>query len=362
MLKEFVLVPVLLLGLSITAIAADAPAATPAKPAIPKSDRWFSIGAGGEKEAGYMHITIKPSGDADAPVRFAYEYKVLRENSTSGVELDSRCLNDEWLSPVKISMALHEHDSDSGTFQATITRPDPKSTAGKMVLILRPTNQKSEQVELDVKERTVLLFALLELVSRFPFEKDKSFDFATFDLLEGTKDRTLTYVGEEDAEVNGQKQKLHKSAMTTPERDFQDEFWFTDKHEPVRAQINGGMFTPASETEARKPVADWEAKQAGAANAARMSEGVAGAGAIRAAMRVYFTKNNVYPTLDDVTGDQLAVTLDIRPTDLDGRYFKTAGYMVSSTTTGYTIKATLGAQTYVIDEKGVESGTFRTDQ
>jgi hypothetical protein len=366
MLKEFALVPALVFGLSIAASAAEAPAApsaiAPAKAAIPKSDRWFSIGAGGEKQDGYMHITIKPSGDADAPVRVAHEYKVLRENSTVGVELDSHCLNDEWLSPVKMSMALHEGDSDSGTFQATITRPNPKSTAGKMVLIMPSSNQKAEKGEVGVKERTVLLFALLELASRFPFEKDKSFDFVTFDFLEGAKDRTLTYKGEEEVEVKGQKRKLHKSAMMIRERDFQDEFWLTDKHELVRAQINGAVFTPASETEARKPLADWEAKQAGPGNNERMSECVAGCGTIRTAIRIYFAQHNAYPTLDGVTGDQLEVTLHLVPNDLDGKYFKPGSYLVNSTPRGYTIKATLGAQTYVIDEKGFESGTYRTDQ
>jgi hypothetical protein len=353
----------LLLSLSITALAADSPAAAPEKPAIPKSDRWFSMTRVEEKDiVGYLHIAIQPSGDEAAPVRIACEFKQLFQGSTP-LWWEDVCLslNDEWLSPVRGTFIKHKDPDDTETVKVVITRPDPKSTAGKMVR----TTQDDEKSEWDVKARTVDDFTPLDLALRRPFEKDKTLDLADFASdCQGTTDCKLSYLGQEELEVRGQKRELHKFAFIETGDASWDPYWIwlTDKHELACVRIEEVMLIPATEAEARKPVADLEARQAGPLNAEMMSEGIAGCATIRAAMRVRFAQYNVYPTLDGVTGDQLWDSLHVAPADLNGKYFKAAGYVVNSTPKDYTIKATLGAQTYVIDEKGVESGTYRTSR
>jgi hypothetical protein len=230
--------------------------------------------------------------------------------------------------------------------------------AGKMCL----NGEENPESELDVKERTVLFYAPLELVSRFPFDKDKSFDFAMFnDLYMLTSDCKISYLGEADIKVNGKMRKLHKFIQKSSDAWNFAEFWLTDKHELIRAKFLGEILALVTETEARKPLADWGAKQGGTDNDVRMSEAVSGCERIRAALRVRFAQYNEYPALDGVAGDQLEPALGVTPAQLEGKNFTAAAYVATSTAKSYTIKAILGAQTYVIDEKGVESGTYRTE-
>jgi len=93
----------------------------------------------------------------------------------------------------------------------------------------------------------------------------------------------------------------------------------------------------------------------------KMSEGIAGVGLIRIALRVYAAAHGgEYPTLVGIKGDALCAALGIGAQDLNGKDFAVADYEVNSTPAAYTIKATLGAETYIINQKGVESGTYRT--
>ena len=97
----------------------------------------------------------------------------------------------------------------------------------------------------------------------------------------------------------------------------------------------------------------------GNVKAAKMSEGIAGVGSIRTAMRVYAAGHNgSYPTLTAAHGDGLT-TLGITSNDLVGKYFTNAAYSVTSDATTYTIRATLpgGAANdyYEINQLGVES-------
>lgn len=94
--------------------------------------------------------------------------------------------------------------------------------------------------------------------------------------------------------------------------------------------------------------------------AARMSEGIAGAGTIRTAMRVYAASHNgSYPVYTSVNGANLSA-INIGPTDLNGKFFQATNYEVTSSATTYTIKATLqlSGDTYIIDQNGVEHGTY----
>ena len=89
--------------------------------------------------------------------------------------------------------------------------------------------------------------------------------------------------------------------------------------------------------------------------AGMMTEGITGAGMIRTSMRTYSAShNNQYPTLSSVDGSGLAVLL-VRGQDLVGKYFTPSAYSVTSTSTAYTIRATLPEDTtfwYEIDEGG----------
>lgn len=94
--------------------------------------------------------------------------------------------------------------------------------------------------------------------------------------------------------------------------------------------------------------------------AAKMSEGIAGVGTIRTAMRVHAAGNN-----GSYAGVSSLADLNISASDLAGKYFTGASYALSNVAaTTYTITATLGtgddAETYVINQDGTESGTFTT--
>jgi len=99
-------------------------------------------------------------------------------------------------------------------------------------------------------------------------------------------------------------------------------------------------------------------------NAAKMSEGISGAGTIRTAMRVYAASHNGnYPIYSAVNATGLSA-IGFRPTDLDGKFFQATNYLVTSTATAYTIQATLlpGGDTYIIDQDGVEHGSYLSGQ
>jgi len=96
--------------------------------------------------------------------------------------------------------------------------------------------------------------------------------------------------------------------------------------------------------------------------AAQMSEGIAGCGTIRTALRVYAASHGGdYPVLAGVDGSGLGVIL-VSADALEGKYFQAADYSVTSAAAAYTITATLAdGTTYVIDQDGAESGTFTTE-
>jgi prepilin-type N-terminal cleavage/methylation domain-containing protein len=96
-----------------------------------------------------------------------------------------------------------------------------------------------------------------------------------------------------------------------------------------------------------------------------MSEGVTGCGTLRTACRTYYAQNNTYPA----TLATLVTANLIGATDLNGKYFTQACYSVTGTATTCTITATAPAtakaaagMTYIIDQNGVESGTYLSGQ
>jgi prepilin-type N-terminal cleavage/methylation domain-containing protein len=96
--------------------------------------------------------------------------------------------------------------------------------------------------------------------------------------------------------------------------------------------------------------------------AAQMSEGIAGCGTIRTALRVYAASHGGnYPTLAGVDGSGLGV-INVDVNSLDGKYFANADYLVTSNAGGYSVQAThTDGDTYIIDDAGDESGTFTTE-
>ena len=101
----------------------------------------------------------------------------------------------------------------------------------------------------------------------------------------------------------------------------------------------------------------------GNVKAARMSEGIAGVGSIRSALRVYAAGHaGSYPTLSAVDGTGLT-SIGVASTDLTGKYFAATNYSVTSAAATYTIRATLPASSggggasdyYEINQLGVEA-------
>ena len=98
--------------------------------------------------------------------------------------------------------------------------------------------------------------------------------------------------------------------------------------------------------------------QAGHVKNARMSEGIAGVGLVRTALRVYASGHwGQYPALTNALGSQLDILL-IAPDGLDGKFLTAADYVVNATPDGYTIRATLPSDTsfwYEVDQDGNET-------
>ena len=103
--------------------------------------------------------------------------------------------------------------------------------------------------------------------------------------------------------------------------------------------------------------------------AAIMAEGVAGAGTIRNAMRIYYAQNGSYTSAALPSGGS-GGTLQIGTTDLQGKFFAQADYsLVSVSVSTYTIKAgppslthRTGMPYYQINQLGSELGTYYTNQ
>ena len=103
--------------------------------------------------------------------------------------------------------------------------------------------------------------------------------------------------------------------------------------------------------------------------AAIMAEGVAGAGTIRNAMRLYNAQNGSYTGATLPSGGA-AGTLQIGLTDLQGKYFAQTDYtLVSVSSSTYTIKAgppslttRAGMPYYRINQLGSELGTYYSSQ
>jgi prepilin-type N-terminal cleavage/methylation domain-containing protein len=90
----------------------------------------------------------------------------------------------------------------------------------------------------------------------------------------------------------------------------------------------------------------------------RMSEGVAGVGAIRTALRCYASGHGgQYPTLTGALGNQLGI-IAVTADELNGKFLQATDYVVTSTPSAYTIRATLPTDTdywYQVDTDGVET-------
>lgn len=100
----------------------------------------------------------------------------------------------------------------------------------------------------------------------------------------------------------------------------------------------------------------------GNVTSAKFSEGIAGVGTVRTALRVYAASHaGSYPVLTAVKGNALT-SIGVAATDLTGKYFAATAYEVTSTATGYTVTATLGSDTYIVNQDGTESGTYKTGQ
>jgi hypothetical protein len=103
--------------------------------------------------------------------------------------------------------------------------------------------------------------------------------------------------------------------------------------------------------------------------AAIMAEGVAGAGVVRNAMRIYQAQNGSYTGAALPSGGS-GGTLQIGSTDLQGKYFAQTDYsLVTVSSSTYTIKAgppslttRTGMPYYEINQLGSELGTYYTGQ
>ena len=98
---------------------------------------------------------------------------------------------------------------------------------------------------------------------------------------------------------------------------------------------------------------------------AKMSEGISAVGTIRTSLRVYAASHNgTYPVLTAVDGTGLTASIGVVAADLNGKYFQATDYVVTSSAAAYTLTATLhgASDTYIVNQAGVESGSYTTGQ
>jgi Tfp pilus assembly protein PilE len=96
-----------------------------------------------------------------------------------------------------------------------------------------------------------------------------------------------------------------------------------------------------------------------------VSEGVAGTGAIRTALRIYLSQHGTYAGATLPVGNT-AGTLAVGPDDLDGKYFAQSDYTLTNVgASTYFIKAGPPSRTnhpnmpyYAIDQDGSEHGSW----
>ena len=89
-------------------------------------------------------------------------------------------------------------------------------------------------------------------------------------------------------------------------------------------------------------------------------EAVQGCAMIRSQLSMYASQHNGnFPMLSSATGDELARSLEMGQQQLDGKYFKARDFVVNSSDKEYTVRVAWGDQAYIVNQDGVESGTFK---
>lgn len=214
-------------GLLLLVSACTATAETQRTP----SERWY-VWSNEGKPAGYFHVE-RLAGDAGAPVVLKHDFQVKWRGERVGLKMETRCMDDPWLSPVRI--ACEGQGEEANTFVATIVRPKADSTAGKLTATIG-----ARRLAIDLPEHTVTDFAMFEIVRTLPFDPDKVFEFHSLEASELNlkHDHKLVYVGTEELEIDGRRVKLHKFEETG--RGIRPVYyWVSAGRELVRVLIDG---------------------------------------------------------------------------------------------------------------------------
>ena len=208
------------------------------------SDRWYRMLDKG-KPLGYLHLVQKESGDPNAPILFVHEVTLKEDNETTTIKVETWCKEDAFFSPVKFLCSL-----DGAKTTAAVARPGPDSSgAGKIVV----TDPEGKQTEKDIPAHTVAGLVILSIVPRLPFDKEKVLSFNWMDIEPKVeRDHTLSYSGEEEITLGGQKTKLHKFVQNGEGPDLPWEYWVNDKRELVRVVERDTELLPSTEAEAKK--------------------------------------------------------------------------------------------------------------
>ena len=219
---------VLCFGMSFVTFAVD--------DAKPVTDRWYRWSLRGEPagwfHAGCFHVVQKETGDKDAPVLLEHEFVVNWKGKHISLAMQTTCLDDEYLSPVKI-VSKGEGDEEMKSFTATIERK--KDGTGKLKAVVG-----GRGVEMDIPAKTVEGFAVFEIVRKLPFERKKPFEFT---MLEGTElnlkpGHEIVYDGQGEIAIDGEKKMLHRFDHTQRGR-VRTQFWVDEKHELIRVVMDG---------------------------------------------------------------------------------------------------------------------------
>jgi hypothetical protein len=216
-------------GLILSIVLGLATFASAGEKAKQVSKSWYQWSTKGTP-AGYFYLEKEVDKSAAEPVKLKIKFMLKWKGKRLSLEMAIGCLNDEVLSPLSIESS-GKGDDEFQTFKAKI------SWDGKIGLLKAKIRDK--KIEKQLPERTTTDMAVFDLVRRLPFDKQATFSFNSLEASELNlkKNHQLKYLGKEELEIGGSKQKLHHFEQTgggiSP-----CQYWVNDRHELVRVLMD----------------------------------------------------------------------------------------------------------------------------
>lgn len=185
-------------------------------------EKWYVLEVAG-KFQGYWHLVEKRSAHKLAPLLFIYDVRGKEEDSDA-FKIKYFCQNDAFCRPIKI---IYQSPDIQEAFTCTVQ--DNK---------LNKISPEGE-AQIEFLPRTTIAPLHFEIIQQLPFQKNEPFKFHI--LLIGKmsieENQQVTYEGQEELILDGEKHKLHKFKHTNV-GDRTCFYWVDDKR-TLKRMIDG---------------------------------------------------------------------------------------------------------------------------